>query len=221
VPRPDVISKYFADSNVIDSHNQAQQSVLELEKHWITQSGWFRLSTTLIGMTITDCWRASKHAMPNKKDKEIPIKEFNDRMSYDCIHNCHSETASVNGYIAPEDDVPQSVGGWQSDVSSITEPIDPVSLLDRHVFKDNPELDPPDANGKQRPKRRRCPGCTEYNKGKPKEERRNPLTTKMCFHPQCLQRRYWAGGNWVYGVFYCPEHSQSHYTAILEGRGNV
>ena len=33
VPRPHVISKYFADSNVIDVFNQAHQFYLRLEKH--------------------------------------------------------------------------------------------------------------------------------------------------------------------------------------------
>jgi hypothetical protein len=189
VQRPDVISKYFNDSNVIDSHNQARQSALKLEKRWVVHNGWMRIATTLIGMTITDCWRAFKHAMPLKKHKELPIKEFADSMAYDCIHNCHSDCFSYNGYLASEDaDVPSTVGGRQSDVSTITAPTtattNPVELLDGHIFRDNPELEPPDNKGKTRPKRRRCPACTEDNKTKaPGEKKKTPLTHKMCFHP--------------------------------------
>jgi hypothetical protein len=114
-----------------------------------------------------------------------------------CIYNCFSDVATLNGYVASvDDDVPQSVGGRQSDVSiastitaSIAASTAPAANpLAGHVFKNNAELDPPDANGKQRPKRRRCPVCTEYNKGKAKGEKRNPLTAKMCFHSQCLER---------------------------------
>jgi hypothetical protein len=36
VPRPDVISKYFNDSNVIATHNQSRQFELALEKRWVT-----------------------------------------------------------------------------------------------------------------------------------------------------------------------------------------
>jgi hypothetical protein len=179
-------------------------------------------------MTVTDCWRAYKHAMPAEKNKDtsIPIKDFADRMSYDCIHNCYSDTVTLNGYIPSDDDVPQTiVGGRQSDVSNLTEPTatnSASSVMAEHPFKDNPEMEPLDAKGKTPPIRRRCPVCADENKKKaPGEKKKNPLTHKMCFHPQCLERRYKAGGKWVYGVFYCPEHYHVHYAAILEGNGNV
>jgi hypothetical protein len=225
VPRPDVVSRYFNDSNVIDSHNQARQFELALEKQWITQYCWFRVATTLLGMTVTDCWRAYKHAMPKKRDKEMAIKEFTDRMAYDCIHNCHTDIASINGYIATIEDVPLTIGGNQAgdDVSALSAPTTASTVALEHPFKDNPELEAPDNNGKQRPKRRRCRVCTEENKTKAAlgEKTKSPLTSKMCFHLQCLERRYYVSGRWVYGVFYCPEHYQYHYAAVLEGNGNV
>jgi hypothetical protein len=69
VPRPDVISKYFNDSNVVDSHNQSRQFGLALEKQWVTQDCYFRFDTTLIGMTVTDCWRAFSQTC-NAPEKE-------------------------------------------------------------------------------------------------------------------------------------------------------
>jgi hypothetical protein len=54
VDRPQVVSNFFAGSNVIDTHNQLRQDSLKLEKKWITQNPWFRLATTLIGITVTD-----------------------------------------------------------------------------------------------------------------------------------------------------------------------
>ena len=41
LPLPQVISKFFLDSNVIDIFNQACQFDLQLEKHWITYDGFF------------------------------------------------------------------------------------------------------------------------------------------------------------------------------------
>jgi hypothetical protein len=41
VPRPDVIDRHFRKSNLVDLHNQARQSELRLEKHWVTQTGYF------------------------------------------------------------------------------------------------------------------------------------------------------------------------------------
>jgi hypothetical protein len=53
VDRPQVVSNFFAGSNVIDTHNQLHQDI-KLKKKWLTQNPWFRLATTLIGVTVTD-----------------------------------------------------------------------------------------------------------------------------------------------------------------------
>jgi hypothetical protein len=217
VPRPDVISKYFNDSNVIDSHNQARQSSLKLEKRWIVQNGYTRLATTLIGMTVTDCWRAYKHAMfctnNNTKADDVTIKLFADRIAYDCIQNAYSDDLSFNGYLPATEDVPQTVGGGrQSDVSSVTAPTTaPVciaTVMAEHPFQNNPERE---QGGVGRPIRRVCraDGCdVTYH--------------KQCFHPQCRRFRYKASRGWVYGVFYCPDHYHCHYAAVLvEGDGSV
>jgi hypothetical protein len=49
-----VVSNFFAASNVIDTHNQLHQDNLKLEKKWLIQSPWFRLATTLIGVVVTN-----------------------------------------------------------------------------------------------------------------------------------------------------------------------
>jgi hypothetical protein len=36
VDRPDLIAKFFASSNVVDTHNQLRQFLLALEKKWLT-----------------------------------------------------------------------------------------------------------------------------------------------------------------------------------------
>jgi hypothetical protein len=155
--------------------------------------------------------------MPSKKDKEITIKEFADRMAYECIHNTHSTIASFNGYLpVPEEeihDVPrivQGTTGREDDVSTVTAAttVNFATVMAQHPFKDNPELEE-DSNNKMRPKRRRCPACTT--------EGRRRLTPKTCFHPHCRDHKYWSGGKWVYGVFYCPEHYHCHYAKVFEG----
>jgi hypothetical protein len=209
VPRPDVISKYFNDSNVIDTHNQARQGLLKLEKRWVTHNCWFRLDTTLIAMTITDCWRAYKHAMPLKKHKEMTIMEFADRLAHDSIFNSHSDCYGFNWYLATAEDeddpqaipVPPAVGGRQSDVSALTAPT--VVDLSAHVFKDNPERE---QGGIGRPIRRTCraDGCgKKYH--------------KMCFNPSCVREPYSTAHGVRYGVFYCSEHMGMHYTNLQNG----
>jgi hypothetical protein len=56
VDRPQVISNFFAGSNVIDTHNQLRQDSLKLEKKWVTQNPWFRLATTLVRINVTDAF---------------------------------------------------------------------------------------------------------------------------------------------------------------------
>ncbi len=61
VSHPDVVSKYFQQSNIIDKHNQARQFELHLEKCLVTQDPYFRLHTTLLGMNVTDCWKLAQY----------------------------------------------------------------------------------------------------------------------------------------------------------------
>ena len=86
VPRPKILSNYFERSNVIDSHNQLRQNELALEQFILTNNCWFRLFTTLVGMTITDAYRAHKHHM-KKTTRNFPIVSFADRLGYDLLSN--------------------------------------------------------------------------------------------------------------------------------------
>ena len=63
VDRPDIISRFFESSNMIDKHNQAHQAELALEKRWLTQNPYFRLHTTIIGMFIVICFPLSFHLL--------------------------------------------------------------------------------------------------------------------------------------------------------------
>jgi hypothetical protein len=208
-----VISEYFRDSNVIDSHNQARQYELALEKRWVVKDAYFRLDTTIIGMTVTDCWRAYKHGMPHdSKKKDITMKDFAARMAYDCIYNCHSDIpGSTNGYLATEEDdssidpdapTRTVVGGRQSDVSTVTAPTTSTSVMAEHVFQKNHELEYP-KEAKPRPIRRGCRQCGKQ------------------IHWRCSHRRcesfvwYKCSHGWVCGVFYCPQHYHVHYHNVI------
>jgi hypothetical protein len=76
VDRPEVISKFFEDSNVIDTHNHVRQFELAFEKKWLTKDPFFRLTTTIIGMCVTDAWRlASVHKLINNSRKKVCIDD--------------------------------------------------------------------------------------------------------------------------------------------------
>ncbi len=70
VPRPDIIDRYFRKSNLVDLHNQARQSELRLEKHWVTQTCYFdcslrclEWSSLIVGRrVVTIAFQASSQA---------------------------------------------------------------------------------------------------------------------------------------------------------------
>ena len=86
--RPEVCSKYFENCNAIDVHNQGRQFELRLEKHWVTQCGFFRLITTLFGMTICDAWHGYRHHLPLRHPhQKIVVLQFASILAEDCLEN--------------------------------------------------------------------------------------------------------------------------------------
>jgi len=97
IPRPKLISTYFAHSNVIDVHNQQRQGELELESKWETKDCWFRLVTTMFGIVATDTWLAMQHVGRSK----------------DTIKGMTAKLAGMmidSGELADEDDGSDSAG---------------------------------------------------------------------------------------------------------------
>ena len=57
IPRPSIAHFYFELCPLIDNHNKDRQGVLALEDCWPTKNPWFRLMTTMIGMSVVDMHR--------------------------------------------------------------------------------------------------------------------------------------------------------------------
>ena len=86
VDRPDAISIFFGKSNRVDNNNHGRQFELALEKKWVTQKCYFRLTTTTIGVNVTDSWLLMNHhnlfplsvrnRYTSSDDRKIPIKSY-------------------------------------------------------------------------------------------------------------------------------------------------
>jgi len=61
IPRPDVLHVLYEYVPLIDEHNKSRQSILALEKRWQTRNPWFRLITTIVGMSVVDMYRLYRH----------------------------------------------------------------------------------------------------------------------------------------------------------------
>ena len=92
VPRPSCLLKYFGCSNVIDVHNQYRQNLLALEEHWKTPNPWFRLMTTVIGMTVVDCFLGAKHHRGQLLPTQT-LKQFADALAWDPVVQTRSNIA--------------------------------------------------------------------------------------------------------------------------------
>ena len=86
---PHLIVRYSNACNAIEIHNSMRQSDLALDKYWVTQSGYFRLETTVaLGMVITDgnllyCRSVSEGNI----DRKVSTQDYNNREVYDCFNN--------------------------------------------------------------------------------------------------------------------------------------
>ena len=77
VRRPRIASSYFNAANTIDVHNQIRQNLIQLEQHWLTCDGWFRIATTILGMTVTDTLLTCKFSFPSESTySKLTTKEF-------------------------------------------------------------------------------------------------------------------------------------------------
>jgi Transposase IS4 len=112
--RPEVLSTYFGASNLIDAHNHARQSLLGLEKYWITRNPWLRIIFTTIGMTVVDCWKALKYQSPQYG--RMTIEDFANRLAFDCLNNGHNRSSTLGGIRG--DITADGIGDTVSELSS-------------------------------------------------------------------------------------------------------
>ena len=99
VDRPQIISAYFKASNCVDKHNHARQAELKLEKHWVTLSCWFRTVTTLIGITVVDCWKAYRQKYGN----QMTACKFAEQLAYELLHNNMTSSSASSDILSPMD----------------------------------------------------------------------------------------------------------------------
>jgi len=96
IPRPSAASIYFEHSNMVDLFNQSCQHDLQLEKHWITQDGYFRLCTTLFGILVTDGWKAyQQHIHYLHRHKGQDLLSFSKLLCHDLLNNPFSTSPLI------------------------------------------------------------------------------------------------------------------------------
>jgi len=86
---PDVVSCFFADSNLVDKHNQVRQDELGLKKCWVTSDPYFRLTTTICSIHVVDCWKLAVYHKLIMQD-EMGISKFTGILGFQLIKLANS-----------------------------------------------------------------------------------------------------------------------------------
>ena len=73
--RPSLIETYQQAAGRIDLHNRLRQGTLDLEHSWITQKWYFRITTTLLGMSTVDTYLALKFS-DEPRFGSVTVKRF-------------------------------------------------------------------------------------------------------------------------------------------------
>ena len=102
VLRPKCLSVYFGAANLIDVHNHLRQGVLRLEMLWKTPNPWFRLITTIIGITVVDCFLATKYHLGGRQSPvSSGVEYFADCLAWDLSHNQLNNNLDRRGQARP------------------------------------------------------------------------------------------------------------------------
>jgi hypothetical protein len=187
VDRPEVVSKFFASSNVIDTHNQLRQDLLQLEKTWLTKNPYFRLSTTLIGINVTDTFLLANHhkvinvySDPTTGKRKISIQRFAGMLAYQLIKQAKRLGTAPPRFLPEQDSPPDTIplcsvsdpsrvgtiSDLSSDFATLTDKQTIRSLQDangksHYLIKYDITKDP---SGRSRCKKRKCKLCYENGK---------------------------------------------------------
>lgn len=99
--RPDIVHFFYECAPLIDEHSQQRQSLLQLEKRWLTKDPWFRLVTSLVGMSVVDMHRLYRcHKIKNRgvaqQDVDlIRVLKFTDLLCGDLVPWQHKEQSTL------------------------------------------------------------------------------------------------------------------------------
>jgi hypothetical protein len=193
VEQPVIVSQFFDDSNCIDSYNHVHQLDLALEKRWFTQDPFFRLHTTLTGMTVADVWRLSQYhkLISNAKYEDglnvLTLKKFTGVLDKQLIKIAMSCDAALDPLLSPtaasiSSSVVSPLTSDDSTASSFT--FTQAEFIDTMGTYHTPSLLPmtEQKNGKKHRRQRHCQWC----KTKHGKLHCTVWTCHTCTRPSCM-----------------------------------
>lgn len=213
IPRPEVISKYFSDSDAVDCHKKSRQGDLVLEEHWRTDNCWLSLTTTFIGLTTTDTWNLSRHHCTSKSGfPGMSIKRFAECLVYDLFNKPWNEkrpAALVLG--CPEvEDTESCEGGVEVNIVTPCDELGPIRK--EHVRVPTERVEAGKRSGAKvcRACRIKAAGCVCY--------KTKTTVSWECGHESCKKQLYKTNKNVRQGIFICenPACLETHHFQVQQ-----
>ena len=90
--RPHIAHFLYDYLPLIDEHNKQRQSILNLERCWLTNDCWMRLVTTIVGMSVVDFQRCVKNSFYHhhmetdlceddlQDEEDMKVRHFSDKI---------------------------------------------------------------------------------------------------------------------------------------------
>ena len=80
--RPEICDYLYERLPIIDELNKQRQSYLAIEKSWPTKCCWFRLLTTMIGMSVVDMHSCFEYQNNGRTGRQanLQVRQFSDRI---------------------------------------------------------------------------------------------------------------------------------------------
>lgn len=112
VQRPMLVKDYFDAAKAIDVHNHLRQGTLALERNFGTHTWWHRVFLTLIGVVVTNSYRAFVHFHPARSSvgSTESLSEFKEELAEQMVRNslASPERRSQKRAPAEEDDLEEA-----------------------------------------------------------------------------------------------------------------
>lgn len=178
--RPDIIALYFKVANLIDVHNQLRQSELALEEFWLTKDPWFRISTSVYGMTIVDAFLLAKHhASSDSPVQKMSIRDFALRVALD-MWKRKVDSEPMNEIIGDDLLMNSSIAGASCALQQQTTaaPLEWYHVQESHKFGLTTQR-----GGDGKPCRRACSIKFDANC---ETKSKNKCVSQECQHEACL-----------------------------------
>lgn len=169
IRRPEIVDFIYRFLPVIDNHNKSRQHSLALERKWPTKNCWFRLYTTLIGMSVVDLYRLYRYNDVQKWDK-ITVVQFSDMICLGFVPRVRKREPDAIRNVAAGQDRVKRIKGIDGE---ITKPLSLKQMQGKHCRK---------AVGSA--VQRTCWVCRMY-RGDEKKAKFTSFACAMCDTPLC------------------------------------